>query len=147
MADRVVPVDVRAVIVQWPEDAPRGAVSRFIRASGVSKSQFYEIRRRAREEGPVAAMSARPRQLSTPRHPQAIPAAVEDLAVEIRKDLADQGLDHGPVTVRWHLQQLGLPAPATSTLARLFTRHGMVAEAPQVLRRSYTGCGSRLRAA
>lgn len=136
MADRVVPVDVRAVIVQWPEDAPRGAVSRFIRASGVSKSQFYEIRRRAREEGPVAAMSARPRQLSTPRHPQAIPAAVEDLAVEIRKDLADQGLDHGPVTVRWHLQQLGLPAPATSTLARLFTRHGMVAPQPQKRPRS-----------
>lgn len=136
MADRVVPVDVRAVIVQWPDDAPRGAVSRFVRASGVSKSQFYEIRRRAREEGPVAAMTPRPRRLATPRHPQAIPAAVEDLAVRIRKELADEGLDHGPLTVRWHLQQLRLAPPAASTLARLFTRHGMVAPQPQKRPRS-----------
>lgn len=136
MADRVVPMDVRAVIVQWPEDAPRGAVSRFIRASGISRSQFYEIRKRAILEGPLAAMSPRPRQLRTPRHPQAIPAGVEELAVTIRKDLADQGLDHGPVTVRWHLQQLGLDAPATSTLARLFTRRGMVAAQPQKRPRS-----------
>jgi putative transposase len=136
MADRVVPVDVRAVIVQWPDQAPRGEVSRFIAASGISRSQFYEIRKRAREEGAVAAMSPRPRELRTPRHPQAMPAAVEDLAVEIRKDLAGQGLDHGPVTVRWHLQQLGVPAPATSTLARMFTRRGMVVPQPQKRPRS-----------
>lgn len=136
MADRVVPVDVRAVIVQWPDDAPRGAVSRFIRASGISRSQFYEIRKRAAQEGPVAAMTPRPRRLSTARHPQAIPAAVEEFAVWIRKDLAGQGLDHGPVTVRWHLQQLGLVAPAASTLARLFTQRGMVIAQPQKRPRS-----------
>lgn len=136
MADRVVPVDVRAVIVQWPDDAPRGAVSRFISASGISRSQFYEIRRRAVHEGPVAAMTPRPRRLSTARHPQAMAASVEELAVEIRKDLADQGLDHGPVTVRWHLQRLGLVAPAASTLARMFARRGMVVPQPQKRPRS-----------
>jgi putative transposase len=61
---------------------------------------------------------------------------VEELAVQIRKQLADEGLDHGPVTVRWHLQQLGLAAPAASTLARLFTRRGMVLAQPQKRPRS-----------
>ena len=56
---------------------------------------------------------------------------IEDLAVQIRKDLADQGLDHGPVTVRWHLQHAGLKAPAASTLARIFTARGLVTPQPQ----------------
>jgi transposase InsO family protein len=128
-------MEVRAAIVNWPEGAPRGAVSRFCAAAGISRSQFYEIRRRARVEGPLAAMSPQPRSYPDP-HPQATPVAVEELAVTIRKELAGQGLDHGPVTVRWHLQQLGLTAPATSTLARIFTRRGMVVPAPQKRPRS-----------
>ena len=51
--------------------------------------------------------------------------------MQIRKDLADEGLDHGPVTVRWHLQQAGLKAPAASTLARIFTARGLVVPQPQ----------------
>lgn len=135
MADRVVPMDVRAAIVNFPQDAPRGAVARFCRTMGVSRSRFYEIRKRALLEGPVEAMSPRPRRYLKP-HPRATPMAIEELAVRIRKDLADKGLDHGPVTVRWHLQQMGLTAPATSTLARIFTRRGMVLAQPQKRPRS-----------
>lgn len=135
MADRVVPMDVRAAIVNWPKDAPRGAVSRFCQAAGISRSRFYEIRQRALLEGPVDAMSPRPRRYGEP-HPQATPAAIEDLAVAIRKELADQGLDHGPRTVRWRLQRMGVSAPATSTLARIFTRRGMVVPQPQKRPRS-----------
>jgi transposase InsO family protein len=135
MADRVVSMDVRAVIVNWPQGAPRGAVSQFCRVAGISRSQFYEIRRRACQEGPVAAMSPRPRVFAVP-HPQGTDLAIEELAVTIRKELAGQGLDHGPVTVRWHLQQLGLTAPAASTLARIFTRRGMVTPQPQKRPRS-----------
>lgn len=130
MADRVVPVDVRAAVVTWPEDAPRGSVAAFCRAHGVSRSWFYEVRARARSEPGIAVLQPRPR-VSTGRHAQAIQIAVEDLAVQIRKDLADQGLDHGPVTVRWHLQQAGLKPPAASTLARVFTARGMVTPQPQ----------------
>jgi putative transposase len=130
MADRVVPVDVRAAVVAWPEASPRGAVTRFCRDQGVSRSWFYEVRKRAVSEPALEAMQPRGRTGSQ-RHPQAIPVAVEDLAVQIRKDLADQGLDHGPVTVRWHLQQAGLRAPAASTLARVFSARGMVTAQPQ----------------
>jgi putative transposase len=128
-------MDVRAAIVNWPEDAPRGAVSRFCAVTGVSRSRFYEIRKRAEVEGAIAAMAPRRRVYADP-HPQATPVGVEELAVTIRKELADQGLDHGPVTVRWHLQQLGVSAPATSTLARIFTHRGMVTAQPQKRPRS-----------
>lgn len=128
-------MDVRAVIVSWKDPAPRGAVSRFCEQHRISRSQFYEIRARAKAEGPVAAMAYRPR-LPASRHPQAVDVGIEDLAVAVRKELADQGLDHGPVTVRWHLQQLGVTAPAASTLARIFTTRGMVVPQPQKRPRS-----------
>lgn len=129
MADRVVAVDVRAAVVAWPEDAPRGAVTRFCRENQVSRSWFYEVRQRAISEQVIAALRPRPRTQQG-RHRLAVPEAIEDLAVQIRKDLDDQGLDHGPVTVRWHLQQAGLKAPAASTLARIFTARGMVVPQP-----------------
>ena len=130
MADRVVPVDVRNAIVTWSDDAPRGAVKRFCEEHGVSRSQFYEIRARARAEGPVAAMLPRPRPAPA-RHRQAVPVEVEELAVTIRKELINEGWDGGPVTVRHKLLDLGIAAPAASTLARIFTRRGMVIAQPQ----------------
>lgn len=130
MADRAVRMDVRSMIVNWPADAPRGAVSRFCNQHGVSRSQFYEIRSRVRDEGPEAAFLPRVR-LSPEPHPQAIGVEVEDLAVTIRKQLADLGLDHGPVTVAHEMKLLGMKAPAPSTLARIFNRRGMVVPQPQ----------------
>lgn len=130
MADRAVRMDVRSMIVNWPDDAPRGAVSRFCDKYEISRSGFYEIRARARAEGPQAALLPRPRSVPDP-HPQAVDVAVEDLAVTVRKRLADQGLDHGPVTVAHEMRLLGVQAPAVSTLARIFTRRGMVTPQPQ----------------
>lgn len=129
MADRVVGVDVRALVVAWPADAGRGAVARFCREHEVSRSWFYEVRQRAVNEPATQAMMPRPREHAA-RHSQAVALEIEEIAVRLRKELADQGLDHGPVTVRWHLQKMGLPAPAASTLARIFTRRGMVTAQP-----------------
>lgn len=134
MADRVVPVDVRAMVVSWPEDAPRGEVSRFCREHQISRSWFYELRARARASDPWAAMQPRSRPVSRSR--LAIPVEIEDLAVAIRKELADQGWDHGPRTVRHQLRELGVAAPAASTLARVFSRRGMVVPQPQKRPRS-----------
>src|SRR3712207_7471453 len=89
MADRVVGMDVRAQVVQWPQDAPRGAVSRFVREQQVSRSWFYEVRRRVVEEGTLAALQPRPRVPRTPRHRQAVPVEVEEIAVLLRKQLHD----------------------------------------------------------
>lgn len=135
MADRVVPVDVRAAVVSWPQEAPRGAVARFCRAHGVSRSWFYEVRARVAQSDPLTAMQPRPRSEGG-RHRQAIPVEVEELAVRIRKQYADSGWDHGPVTVAHRLGELGIRAPAASTLARVFTRRGMVTPQPQKRPRS-----------
>jgi putative transposase len=128
-------MDVRSLVVTWPENAPRGAVARFVEEHGVSRAWFYDVRARARSEGALAAMQPRPRSPAA-RHPQAIPSEVEELAVRIRKELADDGWDHGPLSVRHELQELGVAAPAASTLARIFTRHGMVVAQPQKRPRS-----------
>lgn len=123
-------MDVRNAIVTWPNDAPRGAVSKFCREHGVSRSQFYDIWARSKAEGPVAAMLPRSRQVPV-RHPQAVPMEIEELAVKVRKELIDDGWDGGPVTVHHKLLDLGVAAPSASTLARIFHRRGMVTPQPQ----------------
>ena len=47
MADKVVGMDVRALVVVFEQDPARGAVTRFCREHGVSRSWFYELRARA----------------------------------------------------------------------------------------------------
>jgi transposase InsO family protein len=137
MADKVVGMDVRALVVVFEQDPARGAVTRFCREHGVSRSWFYELRARAAAEGVVAALSPRPRDPGK-RSPLAISVAIEEAAVLLRKELADAGWDHGPVTVAHHLAARGLPAPAPSTLARVFTRRGLVTAQPQKRPRSAT---------
>jgi len=123
-------MDVRSMVIAWPKDAPRGAVSRFCRENEVSRSRFYEIRARAVSESALSALQPKAPQRAA-RHSQAIDVELEELAVRIRKELAQDGWDHGPVTVRHHIAALGLVAPAASTLARIFTRRGMVTAQPQ----------------
>ena len=53
-----------------------------------------------------------------------------------RKELADQGWDHGPESVRSYLLRRGLPSPSRSTLARIFLRRGLVVPAPSKRPRS-----------
>jgi len=134
MADRSVRMDVRLIVATWPEDEPRGSVARFCRERGVSRSWFYEVRARARADGPVAAVARRQRQQARSR--LAVPLEVEEIAVRIRKQLADDGWDHGPRTVRHSMLRLGIAAPSASTLARIFTHRGMVVGQPQKRPRS-----------
>jgi len=130
MADKVVPLDIRLEVVNWPVRAPRGAVTRFCREHKVSRSWFYEVRQRARSETALSALQPRARAHPIP-HPQAVPLAVEELAVRTRKELADAGWDHGARSVREKLKEAGLAPPAASTLHRIFVRHGLVTPQPQ----------------
>src|SRR5580765_6063912 len=58
------PIDprVRLAISQWPEDAPRGAVSTFCDEHGISRKFFYELRKRALVEGPAAVLEPKSRR-------------------------------------------------------------------------------------
>lgn len=125
---------VRMLVATWPEGAPRGAVTAFCAEHGVSRAWFYKVRRLAVADGVLAATQrARPVPRTNPRK---IAPEVEELAVRVRKELADEGWDCGPISVHDQLVRLGLPAPSRATLARIFTARGLVVAQPQKRPRS-----------
>lgn len=117
-------------IATWPQDAPRGAVARFCREHQISRSRFYEIRALSLERGQLEAVA--PLAPVRRRLDLAIPAGLEQAALRIRKELADEGWDNGPISVRQRMLDQGLPrVPSRATLARLFVREGRVTPQPQ----------------
>jgi len=95
---------------------------------GVSRRWVHELVRRFEAEGEAGleARSRRPR-----RSPQQTPAGAEDEIVEIRKHLADEGLDAGAHTIAYHLGRRHGSAPAPSTIWRILVRRGFVIPQPQ----------------
>lgn len=120
---------VRFAITQWPQDAPRGAVTAFCAEHRISRKSFYAIRARALEEGAVAAWEPRSRR---PRSsPSTTPPQVAEQALAVRAELAASGLDHGPLSVMDKMVALGLAAPSRATLARIFVQAGAVDPEPR----------------
>jgi transposase len=60
-----------------------------------------------------------------------IPSVLEDAIVAQRKRLAEDGLDAGARTIRWHLTHDGVVAPSLSTIHRVLRRRGFVVPQPQ----------------
>lgn len=102
------PIDprVRLAISQWPDDAPRGAVSTFCSEHGISRKSFYELRKRVKTDGPAAVLEPRTRR------PKASPSKISDevktQAVAVRAALEASGLDHGPISVHDKMHAMGL---------------------------------------
>ena len=71
-----------------------------------------------------------PRSRRPHTSPQRTPPAVEQEVVELRKHLADQGLDAGAHTIAYHLQQRWGRAPAPVTIWRILSRRGFVTPQP-----------------
>jgi putative transposase len=129
-----VPPNVRLLIARWPDDAPRGAVLEFCRLHKISRSVFYKLRSAAADQGTWNVLEPRP---STPRRsPRRTDPELVQIALELRATLRDQGWDHGPLSVRAKLLAMGLAAPSRVTLARIFTRAGVVRPEPRKKPRS-----------
>ena len=131
------PIDpvVRLAISQWPDDAPRGAVSTFCAEQRISRKSFYELRKRAKAEGPSAVLEPRTRR------PKSSPSALDDevkaQAVAVRAALEASGLDHGPISVHDKMQSMGLThVPSTASLARIFREAGVARLEPRKKPRS-----------
>ena len=131
------PIDprVRLAISQWPDDAPRGAVTTFCTEHGISRKSFYALRERARTDGPAAVLEPRSRR---PRStPSKLTEQVKAQAVAVRAALEASGLDHGPISVHEKLRAMGLgPVPATASLARIFREAGVARREPRKKPRS-----------
>lgn len=131
------PIDprVRLVIAQWPDDAPRGAVSTFCAEHGISRKSFYALRNRAMTDGPAAVLEPRTRRPTS--SPSTLSEAVKDQAVAVRKALEDSGLDHGPISVHEKMRAMGLEqVPSTASLARIFRDAGVARLEPKKKPRS-----------
>lgn len=131
------PIDprVRLVISQWPDDAPRGAVSTFCAEHGISRKSFYELRKRVKADGPAAVLEPRSRR------PRSSPSKLTDeskaQAVQVRAALEASGLDHGPISVHDKMHVMGLdPVPSIASLARIFREAGVARLEPKKKPRS-----------
>jgi transposase len=72
------------------------------RRYGVSQGWISRLLARYRAEG-EAAFEPRSRRPKT--SPNAIAPETAELIVRLRKELSGQGLDAGPQTIAWHLEQ------------------------------------------
>jgi putative transposase len=131
------PIDprVRLAISQWPDDAPRGAVSTFCVEHGISRKSFYELRKRTKVDGPAAVLEPRSRR---PRSsPSALTDEVKAQAVQVRAALEASGLDHGPISVHEKMRSMGLAVvPSVASLARVFREAGVARLEPKKKPRS-----------
>ena len=134
MSGNSLPVEVRIQIAKWPDDAPRGAVAHFCRQVGISRSRFYEIRAASQRDGPLAAVLGETRRPKA--SPARTPAHVEDLVVWARDQLAAEGKDCGPISIRYFLEDRQFPSPSRATIARTLNRRGKVQAQPSKRPRS-----------
>lgn len=131
------PIDprVRLAISHWPDDAPRGAVTTFCAEHDISRKSFYELRKRARNEGPAAVLEPRSRRPAS--SPSKLTDEIKAHAVAVRAALESSGLDHGPISVHDKMHAMGLDqVPSTASLARIFREAGVARLEPRKKPRS-----------
>lgn len=98
------------------------------RQHGYSRRQLRRLLARYRTAGLDAA---EPRSRRPKSNPSATPHAVREKIITLRRDLTSRGLDAGPVTLAWHLEQAGLAAPSTSTVRRILHTAGLITPEPR----------------
>jgi transposase InsO family protein len=94
----------------------------------VSRRHVHRWLARYRDRG-VDGLEPRSRRPHS--NPQRTAWKVAERIVALRRKLAGQGLDHGPQTIGWHLDQEQLPVPSTSTIRRILLAAGLVTAEPK----------------
>jgi len=100
---------------------------------GVTRQWVHTLVRRYEEEGPDGLT---PRSRAPKTRPGTTPPAVRQRIITLRGELHAAGADAGPVTIAWHLEQEGHPAPSTSTIRRILHTAGLIEPAPRKRPRS-----------
>ena len=104
------------------------SVSEAAAAYGVSRQHVHRWLARYRDYGFDGLAPRSPRPHSNPRRTA---SGVAERIVALRRELAGQGLDHGPQTIGWHLEHEQLPAPSTSTIRRILVAAGLITAEPR----------------
>jgi transposase InsO family protein len=95
---------------------------------GVSRQWVHTLVTRYNEGG-LDALEPRSRRPAS--NPRAIPAAIAERIIELRKQLEADGLDAGPVTIAGRLALEGVRPPSTSTIRRILHGAGLVVANPK----------------
>lgn len=95
---------------------------------GVSESWVSRLVSRYRTHGDAAfeAQSRRPKS-----SPSRVSDVLNELIVNLRVELTNQGLDAGPETIRWHLEQRHDVTVSVSTIRRRLIAAGLIEPAPR----------------
>jgi len=103
---------------------------------GISRRHLHRLLGRYRHGG-LDALEPRSRRPKT--NPAATSEAVRQRVIELRARLTADGLDAGPVTIAWHLEQEGHKPPAPATISRILHQAGLITPEPRKRpRSSYT---------
>lgn len=98
------------------------------RRYGVSWQWVHTLVTRYHEGG----LDAVERRSSRPKtNPRRTSDEVRTTIIQLRLELSAEGLDAGPVTIAWHLEQGGHLAPSTSTIRRVLLDAGLISAQPQ----------------
>jgi len=101
--------------------------SEVARTYGVARSWVYALVARYRDEGDVAF---EPRSRRRHTNTDATPDSTIELVVELRRQLAAQGLDAGADTIGWHLEHHHQITVSRATIYRILKRAGLITPAP-----------------
>jgi transposase InsO family protein len=121
-------VVITAVVV---EGRPKSEVARDY---GVSRVWVQKLVKRYFAEGDAAFEPRSRRPHSNPR--RVVDDTLENLIVELRKELSGAGHDAGAETIAWHLRDRGHPNPSVATIWRTLSRRGFVTPQPHKRPRS-----------
>lgn len=132
MAQKVTAMDIRAATALAGQI---DNVSQFCRDQQISRQTFYKWRRRFRQDGLGGLQEQSRRPNSSPGQTA---AAVEEAVLRQRKQLREQGLDHGPQSIVWTLQRDEIAVPSRSTVWRILSRHGLIVAQPHKRPKSAT---------
>ncbi|GHF92214.1 MULTISPECIES: IS481 family transposase [Amycolatopsis] len=104
-------------------------VAVFCREHGLSRDTFYRYVTRFRAEG---ADGFTRRSTAPHHHPTALALEVVEAVLRARKQLAEAGLDNGPISIRWRLQDAGFhPLPSRVSIYRILRERGQIVAQPR----------------
>ena len=99
----------------------------------MSRQWVHELCRRFDAEGEAGLEPRSRRPRGSPRR---TPDEIEDEIIELRKALAEEGLDAGAHTIAYHLSRRHQKSPSVATIWRVLSRRGFVTPQPQKRPRS-----------
>jgi transposase InsO family protein len=100
---------------------------------GFSRRHLHRLLTLYRQGG-LDALEPRSRRPRT--NPAQTSEEVRERVIELRSALTADGLDAGPVTIAWHLEQEGHKPPAPATISRILQQAGLITPQPRKRPRS-----------